>query len=78
MTTTNPTPERAVDALARQIKAARHGNLVECYSSTCAPRPVWELYKCLFCGLFFCKQCAAIHFKENGTTEPPQENANET
>ncbi len=23
---------------------------------------VWMMYRCLFCGIFFCKECAEVHF----------------
>jgi len=25
----------------------------------------WAMYRCLYCGFFFCRQCAQKHFEQN-------------
>ena len=35
----------------------------------CSQRAVvWMMYRCLYCGLFYCKSCAEIHFGQRKPT----------
>jgi len=49
-------------AIQRQLKQAMEDpTYVDC--ATCnTPYPLWKLYRCYFCGLWFCDNCAAYHF----------------
>ena len=47
--------------LMRQIKNARAGKDVEC--PPCGRKlPLWALYRCVYCGTWFCQSCAEKHF----------------
>lgn len=49
-------------ALRLQLTAARAGELVAC--TTCGARILaWRQFRCLECGLFFCRDCAYKHFE---------------
>jgi hypothetical protein len=39
----------------------------------CGKRDVWSsMFRCLYCGIFFCKECAQIHFGYRvEATKPP-------
>ena len=45
---------------AREIYSV-HEVLVTC---GCCKRhvPLWVVYRCYYCGVYFCKKCAGIHF----------------
>lgn len=47
-------------------------------SKPCCPHglriPCWKLYRCVYCGFFFCESCAEIHFgKTRAAYEAEQE-----
>lgn len=48
---------------AKQLKAAINGENVKCFCEK-VTSPPWKLYKCYYCGIFFCERCAAEHFGE--------------
>ena len=58
--------------MRRQLRAARHVEPVPCAGAPdgerlggCASvQPVWKLYRCLYCGLWFCLRCGERHFGE--------------
>jgi len=51
--------------VARQINQARKAGLVECAGELCDRSRrvrVWLMFRCLYCGRFFCRRCARQHF----------------
>lgn len=52
-------PEEARALFARQWQQAKRGS-VECECERVVQ--IRFMYRCLYCGIWFCQQCAEIHF----------------
>jgi hypothetical protein len=50
--------------VAGQLQAIIRGDdKIQCAGVGCFKRqPLWRLYKCLYCGMWLCKECAEKHF----------------
>ncbi|HEY6332797.1 MAG TPA: hypothetical protein VI756_25965 [Blastocatellia bacterium] len=47
-----------------QLEAASSGEEVKCKCGRV--QPVWFLFRCFYCGVFFCTTCARAHFAKDG------------
>lgn len=69
------TPEKRVQ-VARQLRVAMRGGAPPC---GCGNKPPWwKLYRCYYCGAWYCEACAPGHFGGKRPTFVEGEDAEET